>query len=144
VARWQDIENSAPEFAAEVRRYFDARVHKTLATVRADGSPRISGTEAYLRDGDLWFGSMSNARKALDLRRDPRFALHSGSTDPPDWEGDAKINGLAEEVHDPERESHLFRADIQEAVLVGLNEARNGLVIQLWRPDGKVRRIERQ
>ena len=144
MARWQDIENSAPEFAAEVRRYFDARVHKTLATVRADGSPRISGTEAYLRDGDLWFGSMSNARKALDLRRDPRFALHSGSTDPPDWEGDAKINGLAEEVHDPERESHLFRADIQEAVLVGLNEARNGLVIQLWRPDGKVRRIERQ
>ena len=144
MARWQDIENSAPEFAAEMRRYFDARVHKTLATVRADGSPRISGTEAYLRDGDLWFGSMSNARKALDLRRDPRFALHSGSTDPPDWEGDAKINGLAEEVHDPERESHLFRADIQEAVLVGLNEARNGLVIQLWRPDGKVRRIERQ
>ena len=144
MARWQDIENSAPEFAAEMRRYFDARVHKTLATVRADGSPRISGTEAYLRDGDLWFGSMSNARKALDLRRDPRFALHSGSTDPPDWEGDAKINGLVEEVHDPERESHLFRADIQEAVLVGLNEARNGLVIQLWRPDGKVRRIERQ
>ena len=144
MARWQDIEDSAPEFAAEMRRYFDARVHKALATVRADGSPRISGTEAYLRDGDLWFGSMSNARKALDLRRDPRFALHSGSTDPPDWEGDAKINGLAEEVHDPERESHLFRADIQEAVLVGLNEARNGLVIQLWRPDGKVRRIERQ
>ena len=144
MARWQDIENSAPEFAAEVRRYFDARVHKTLATVRADGSPRISGTEAYLRDGDLWFGSMSNARKALDLRRDPRFALHTGSTDPPDWEGDAKVSGLAEEIADPERESHLFRADIQEAVLVGLNEARNGLVIQLWRPDGKVRRIERQ
>ena len=144
MARWQDIEDSAPEFAAEVRRYFDARVHKTLATLRADGSPRISGTESYFKDGDLWFGSMSNARKARDLRRDPRFALHSGSTDPPDWEGDAKLSGLVEEIMDPERESHLFRADIREASVVSLNEARNGLVIKLWRPDGHVRRIERE
>ena len=144
MARWQDIEDSAPEFAAEVRRYFDTRVHKTLATLRADGSPRISGTESHFADGDLWFGSMPNARKALDLRRDSRFALHSGSIDPPDWDGDAKVSGLAEEVTDPERDSHLFRADIHEAVLVGLNEARNRLVIQLWQPDGQVRRIERQ
>ena len=144
MARWQDIEDSAPEFAAEVRRYFDTRVHKTLATLRADGSPRISGTESYFADGDLWFGSMSNARKALDLRRDSRFALHSGSIDPPDWEGDAKISGHAEEITDPERDSHLFRADIHEAVVVGLNEARNRLVIQLWQPDEQVQRIERQ
>jgi len=144
VARWQDIEDSAPEFAAEVQRYFDTRVHKTLATLRADGSPRISGTESYFADGDLWFGSMSNARKALDLRRDSRFALHSGSIDPPDWDGDAKVSGLAEEVTDPERDSHLFRADIHEAVVVGLNEARNRLVIQLWQPDEQVQRIERQ
>ena len=144
MARWQDIEDSAPEFAAEVQRYFDTRVHKTLATLRADGSPRISGTESYFADGDLWFGSMSNARKALDLRRDSRFALHSGSIDPPDWEGDAKISGLAEEITDPERDSHLFRADIHAAVLVGLNEARDRLVIQLWQPDGQVQRIERQ
>ena len=144
MARWQDIEDSAPEFAAEVQRYFDTRVHKTLATLRADGSPRISGTESYFADGDLWFGSMSNARKALDLRRDSRFALHSGSIDPPDWDGDAKVSGLAEEVTDPERDSHLFRADIHEAVVVGLNEARNRLVIQLWQPDEQVQRIERQ
>jgi Pyridoxamine 5'-phosphate oxidase len=144
MARWQDIEDSAPEFAAELRRYFDARVHKTLATLRADGSPRISGTESYFREGDLWFGSMANARKALDLRRDPRFALHSGSSDPPDWDGDAKINGLAVEIADVARDSHLFRADIQEAVLVGLNEEGNRLVIQLWRTDGRVQRIERQ
>jgi hypothetical protein len=144
VARWQDIEDSAPEFAAEARRYFDAGVHKTLATLRADGSPRISGTECDFRDGDLWFGSMSNARKARDLRRDARFALHSASIDPPDWEGDVKLSGLAEEVMDPQRDSHLFRANIQEAVLVGLNEARNRLVIKLWRPDGQVRRIERE
>ena len=47
-----------------------------------DGAPRISGIEAQFLGGELWFGSMAGARKALDLRRDPRFALHSGSADP--------------------------------------------------------------
>jgi len=159
VTSWNEIEESAPEFAARVRGRLDARVHKTLATVRADGSPRISGIETFFGDGDLWFGSMPNARKALDLLRDPRFALHSGTVDPPEWDGDAKLTGIAQEVTDrrrrlaiyqgagsapPSGESHLFRLDIHEAVLVGLNDARNRLVIELWRPGRKLRRIERE
>ena len=158
VAHWRDVIESAPEFAAAVRRRLDARVHKTIATVRADGSPRISGIEAFFADEDLWFGSMPNAVKALDLRRDPRFALHSGSDDPPGWEGDAKIAGRAEEVTDADRrlavfrsrgadppsgEAHLFRADIREAVLIGLNPARDRLVVELWRPGHPLKRMER-
>ena len=46
---------------------------------------------------------MWDARKARDLQRDPRFALHSGSDDPPGWEGDAKLAGVVEEITDPER-----------------------------------------
>lgn len=159
MASWAEIVESAPQFAAGLRRHLDARVHKTIATVRADGSPRISGIEAFFADDDLWCGSMPNARKALDLRRDPRFAVHSGSVDPPDWEGDAKLSGWAEEVTDPDRrltvfrshgsdppspESHLFRAEIHEAVLVGLNEARDRLVIELWRPGKELKRMERE
>ena len=34
---------AAPELALAVQRSFDAHIHKTLATLRADGSPRISG-----------------------------------------------------------------------------------------------------
>jgi hypothetical protein len=141
VARWEEIEASAPEFAARVRAAFDARVHKTIATLRADGSPRISGIEASFRHGDLWFGSMPKARKALDLRRDPRFALHSGTADPPGWDPDAKISGVAEEV--PGTESHRFRADIGEAVLISLDEDRTRLVIELWRPGRALERIAR-
>jgi len=158
VAGWKEIEDSAPQFAASVRRHLDTRVHKTIATLRADGSPRISGIEAFFADDDLWFGSMPNARKALDLRRDPRFALHSGSVDPPEWEGDAKLTGRAEELTEPKRrlaifrnqgsdppseESHLFRAEIHEAVRIGLNEVRDRLVIELWRPGRELERIER-
>ena len=41
---WSEFEAAAPELAARVRVRLDAHVHKTLATLRADGSPRISGT----------------------------------------------------------------------------------------------------
>ena len=153
------MEEEAPEFAQRVRNRLDAHVHKTIATVRADGGPRISGIETFYAEGELWVGSMPNARKALDLRRDPRYALHSGSNDPPEWEGDAKLSGRAEELTDPEHrlavfrtrgsdppspDSHLFRLDIDAAATVGLNEAGDRLVIELWRPGEGVRRTERE
>ena len=84
-----------------MRDRLDAHTHKTLATLRRDGSPRISGIETAFRDGELWIGSMWQARKAHDLQRDPRFALHSGSDEPSDWKGDAKLAGVAEEISDP-------------------------------------------
>jgi hypothetical protein len=45
VPAWSLIEQAEPAFAARVRRLFDAERHKIIATVRADGSPRISGIE---------------------------------------------------------------------------------------------------
>ena len=141
---WSSFEAAAPELAARVRGMLDAHVHKTLASLRADGSPRISGTETQLRDGELWIGSMWQARKARDLQRDPRFAIHSGSDDPPDWQGDAKLAGLAVEVVDEgEATSHHFRLDLREVSTVGLNSDRSGLVIDVWTPDRGVRQIRR-
>ncbi|MGH3870729.1 MAG: pyridoxamine 5'-phosphate oxidase family protein [Pseudonocardiaceae bacterium] len=81
---WSVVVDSEPEFARRAQTLMDAHRHKTLATLRADGSPRISGIEASFVDGQLWFGSMPGARKGQDLRRDPRFALHSGSVNPPE------------------------------------------------------------
>ena len=142
---WSEFESAAPELAARVRERLDAHTHKTLATVRRDGSPRICGTETQFEDGDLWIGSMLDARKARDLQRDPRFALHSGSDEPTEWKGDAKLAGVAEEVTDGgKRTSHRFRLDLREVSTVGLNAERNRLVIEVWTPDGGVRRIERE
>jgi hypothetical protein len=53
---WQDVERAVPEFARRVQALFDAHRHKTIATLRADGSPRISGIEAVFEDGELVFG----------------------------------------------------------------------------------------
>lgn len=150
---WSVFEIAAPELAAAVRERLDAHVHKTLATVRRDGSPRISGTETVLADGELWIGSMWQARKAADLQRDPRFALHSGSDDPPGWSRDAKLAGVAEEITDPDRvqaiigeaagRSHLFRLDLREVSTVGLDTERSSLVIVIWTPEHGVRTIKR-
>jgi hypothetical protein len=153
MASWSEVESEAPELAATARQLFDAYKHKTLATLRRDGSPRISGTEIWFDDGNLWFGSMWRARKALDLQRDPRFAIHSGSADPPDWPGDAKIAGRAEEITDPELlaqqevegpgSSHLFRADVTELVVTRLGEPRDHLLIEAWHAGRGVSRTKR-
>ena len=119
MASWSDFESEAPELAARVRERLDAHGHKTIATIRRDGSPRISGTETEFSDGELWIASMRDALKARDLQRDPRFALHSASEDPDVWVGDAKLAGTAEEVSRLDADSHRFRLDLQEVSTVG-------------------------
>jgi Pyridoxamine 5'-phosphate oxidase len=151
VTAWHDIEQAEPEFAQRVRALFDAHRHKTIATLRADGSPRISGIETVFEDGELVFGSMPNARKGADLRRDPRFALHSATVDPVEgseaqWPGEAKISGRAiaagpiTEGPDGDR----FHADIGEVVHTHLNEEATMLVVEWWTPAQGLRRIERE
>jgi pyridoxamine 5'-phosphate oxidase-like protein len=140
---WSEFEAAAPELAKRVRERLDAHTHKTIATLRADGSPRISGIETELEDGELWIGSMWQALKARDLQRDPRFALHSGSDDPADWSGDAKLAGVAEEIIDPDRQSHRFRLDLREVSTVGLDDERKALVVEVWTPERGVRTMKR-
>lgn len=155
MAKWSEIEADAPQLATLVRRFMDAGVHKTLATLRRDGSPRISGTEAKFGPRGLWFGSMPGAVKARDLQRDPRFALHSASEDPPAWKGDAKVSGRALEITDPDEIEavtgdkpsgpfHLFLADISEASVVSLAESGDHLVIETWREGRGYTRRERR
>jgi len=140
MASWSEVEAQAPELTARARELFDAFTHKTMATLRRDGSPRISGTEVEFRDGELYIGSMWRAVKALDLQRDPRFALHSGSADPAVWKGDAKVAGrFVEEERvaqagedEPSEPSHRFRADITELAVVRLGDPADHLVIESW------------
>ena len=123
------------------------RKHLTMATLRADGSPRISGTEVEFADGELRIGSMPGAVKALDLRRDPRVAIHGPTNDPParkpaGWKGEAKISGRAVEVESG-GDAHRFLIDIAEAVITRLNEAGDRLVVESWNPARGYRKIER-
>ena len=152
---WRDVEQAEPEFARRVRALFDAHRHKTIATLRADGSPRISGIEAAFEDGELVFGSMADARKGADLRRDPRFALHSATVDPVEgaeaqWPGEAKISGRAiaagpvtSDGAGEAPDGEMFVADITEVVVTALKADGTKLVVESWTPERGRRRIER-
>jgi hypothetical protein len=154
MASWHEIEAEVPELAGRAKALFDAGLHKTLATLRRDGAPRISGTECLFVDGNLWFGSMWRAAKALDLLRDPRFALHSASIVEPEWAGDAKVAGRAEDATDPAAiarvltrpppgRMHLFRAEIDELVVVSVNDDQTKMIVESWHPGRGITRVER-
>jgi hypothetical protein len=155
VPAWRVIEQAEPEFAGRVRMLFDAGRHKTIATVRADGSPRISGIECQFTGGNLSFGSMTGARKAEDLKRDPRFALHGPTFHPEegkesDWSGEAKIAGRAipagpmtTEEASEQPEGEMFIADITEVVITGLSADATKLVVESWTPERGLRKVER-
>ncbi|CAA9522584.1 MAG: hypothetical protein AVDCRST_MAG67-3808 [uncultured Solirubrobacteraceae bacterium] len=157
MASWGEIEAQAPELVAAAREFLDAFVHKTLATLRRDGSPRISGSEVIFAEGELWLGSMWQSLKARDLQRDSRFALHSGSPDPDaGWRGDAKLAGRVEESLDEELRTrvfggkggpgpaHLFRCEISELVVVSLPDPPEFLAIESWHAGRGVTRVERR
>jgi hypothetical protein len=141
MASWKEIEQEAPAFAARVRALFDAGTNKTIATLRHDGSPRISATEAKFEDGEITFGSMGESMKLLDVRRDPRLAMHSPTLEPPagkpeEAPGDAKIAGLAVEVDPPTDNpfpgAGFFRIDVREVVLTYVGVPADHLVIESW------------
>ncbi len=149
MATWQEIEKDAPEFAEKVRGRFATGKHKTMATLRGDGSPRISGSELQFEKGEVTFGSMGGSMKLADVRRDPRVAVHSPSIDPPEneseWLGDAKISGRAVETDGGEDGAGAFRIDITEVVLTALGGTPpDHLVIESWHEGTGYRRRTRK
>ena len=129
MSTWADLESDAPDFAARLRALFDAGTNKTIATLRADGSPRISGIELQITDR-VTLGMMGGSAKLADVRRDPRVAIHSPTLEPPtdvsQWAGDGKLAGRLIETSDG------FELDITEAVLTRVEN--NQLVVESWHP----------
>ena len=157
MATWKQFETEAPELAKIGHAQLTATKHHVLATLRADGAPRVSGTEVDFDGDHLTLGSMPGALKARDLQRDPRYAIHANPGDGSMTVPDVKISGRAVEVGAAEFEAyragheadlppgpfHLFRLGIDDVVLAGLNDARTGMEIRLWRPGQPVRTFTR-
>ncbi len=139
---WSEFSTVQPELAAAIRATFVRRKHATMATLRADGSPRISGTEIdFADDGEVYVEMMPGTRRAADLRRDPRIAVHCPTVDPPAddptaWAGEGKMSGIAVETR-PDR----FRIEVNQATLTAI--ADGALVITSWSPGTAPRTVRR-
>ena len=145
MATWAEFHAECPEFADEVRARFDSGTNKTIATLRRDGSPRISGTELEFAEVDgavqARLGMMTGV-KLNDARRDPRFAIHSPTLEPPPeptaWAGEAKMSGLLVEVPPPgdtaSTDAAYFTLDIREVVHTRVAASGDRLLIESWHP----------
>ncbi|MER7494790.1 pyridoxamine 5'-phosphate oxidase family protein [Streptomyces pharetrae] len=155
IENWGAFSRAEPELAKTVEERFGAFTHHILATLRRDGSPRTTGLEVRFLDGELWLGMMPNSLKALDLRRDPRFALQANPGEGTGMGGgDVRISGRAFEVTDPEvkaaytkeveppEQFHLFRTELTEVTRTYV-ENDTYLVLQVWKPGAPLRTIKR-
>ncbi|MET9434497.1 pyridoxamine 5'-phosphate oxidase family protein [Streptomyces sp. NPDC006551] len=151
---WSAFAAAEPELAATVRERFGRYTHHVLATVRKDGSPRLTGLEVNFRFEELWLAMMPNSRKALDLRRDPRCSLLANPGGGTDMDGgDVRVSGRATEVTDPETLErfatevgapppfHLFLVEPTEVVRTSVEG--DELVVRTWTPGRPVRTIRR-
>ncbi|MFE9772494.1 pyridoxamine 5'-phosphate oxidase family protein [Streptomyces sp. NPDC005931] len=154
-ANWEAFATAEPALARTVEARFGAYTHHVLATLRKDGSPRTTGLEVRFLNGELWLGMMPNSLKALDLRRDPRFALQANPGEGTGMGGgDVRISGRAIEVEDagtrsryvrevePPEPFHLFRTELTEVVRTCV-EDDTYLVVQIWKPGEPVRTLKR-
>lgn len=149
---WAEFADEQPDLADRVRRRFGIGTNKTLATLRRDGSPRISASEVEFDGAQVTLGMMGGSMKLLDVRRDPRVALHcptieTPEADQPGWPGDAKLAGLLVEVPEPEGNTHagagFFRVDVKEVVLTYVAAERDHLVVEAWHEGRGVTRSDR-
>ena len=160
MATWNDVTTAAPDVAELAKARIEATGLALLATLRRDGSPRISGVEPGFFGAELWLGMMDGSLKAHDLQRDPRCALHNATVDKEVKEGDVKIAGRAIEVMSEDEKvdflrqfkeangyapepgpMHLFKIDVTEVSTI--RPAGDHLDIDIWTEGGGLRHVDR-
>jgi hypothetical protein len=156
--RWDEFESACPDIASLARARFVKDDLVLVGTVRADGSARISPNEPDFAVGRLFVSMMWRSKKALDLLRDPRIAVHSVPSDRMNEGGDVKLYGRIVDERDPDvrrafREAitkridwapdepnfHCFSVDVESAGYTVFGDDSHALA---WDPDRGLRRLE--
>lgn len=147
---WRDFEEAAPELARLGRERFERTSVTLVATLRRDGSPRISPVEPYLVLGRLLLGMMSRSGKAADLLRDSRCSVHSSVSDVNGSEGEFQLHGRGVLVESddirhgdysawwhslPREACRLFSVDIDSATFVDWDIQKGEMRVKRWSAD---------
>lgn len=109
MATWQQFTAAAPELAAFGTQRLEGKV-AYLATIRADGGPRVHPVTPHIARGCLFVYMEPTSPKAHDLRRDGRYALHVSVEDTSGGEGEFSLRGQAQIIGDPTVRAALFEA----------------------------------
>ena len=149
--RWSDLQDQQPRLGALAHDRLVAPGVLLVATVRRDGTPRLSPVEPFVLDGDLWLSMLLGSLKAADLMRDPRVLVHSIVTGPDGGEGEMKVRGTAVVVLDEARQRryadavaaalpwtpevgqfHLFTVDVDDVTYVRYDNASGDQFVVRW------------
>lgn len=162
VTTWREFTDSAPHISdVFARRHAATGGLCMLATLRSDGFPRISPVEPRVFEDELWIAGMPDTTKFRDLARDPRFCLHTATTDTHVTEGDAKLLGTVHDVRDTalhqrfavalfeetgfdlrgQEFNHFYAVDVTSASAVEVGDGH--LDITVWKP-GEAERVVRK
>ena len=149
--RWSEMQDQQPRLGALAHDRLVAPGVLLVATIRRDGTPRLSPVEPFVLDGDLWLSMLLGSLKAADLLRDPRVLVHSIVTGPDGGEGEMKVRGTAVDVPDEARQRryadavaaalpwtpevgrfHLFRVDVDDVTYVRYDNASGDQFVVRW------------
>jgi hypothetical protein len=153
----RDLELAAPEIAEPGKALLQRTRVALLATLRKDGSPRISPVEPFFAAGHLLFGAMAWTLKVRDLERDPRCTLHSAITGPNEGQPELKLYCRAidadEEVRatcpdgwwidQPPESARVFSLSIDEATFITWDYAAGEMTVRRWSRDAGLRTTQR-
>ncbi|MEV5769071.1 pyridoxamine 5'-phosphate oxidase family protein, partial [Micromonospora sp. NPDC052213] len=109
MASWSEFAADEPRLADGIRSLMQqyGPGFGYLATVRADGGPRVHPVSPVITDEGL-FCFVVDSPKRRDLERDGRYALHSFP--PEESDDEAYVAGHARPVTDPARVARLARS----------------------------------
>ncbi len=97
---WQALETQQPNLAAFGAERFRQSGVAYLATIRADGSPRVHPVTPIIGQGRLFVFMEPTSPKGHDLRRDSRYALHCSVSNSSGGSGEFFIFGHAMFIED--------------------------------------------
>ena len=150
---WSELESAQPRLAELGRERLIAPGVVLVATIRRDGTPRVSPVEPYVLNGDLWLSMLWHSAKAADLLRDPRILVHSIVTGRDGAEGEFKVRGTARAEHDPDAQRryadavtadlgwsptpgrfHLFAVGLDDVTFIRYDDATGDQHVAMWPP----------
>jgi hypothetical protein len=111
---WGDFEQAARGLAGVGRAKIERDGLLLAATLRKDGTPRISPIEAYLVEGELVLSVWPGTMKDRDLAHDSRVLLHSLVLSAHDPADEFKLRGRAQQIAD-ERMNGAVRDAVEAA-----------------------------
>ena len=150
---WSELAGAQPRLAGLGSERLLNRGVVLVATIRADGTPRVSPVEPFLLDGVLWLSMLWASTKAADLQRDPRILVHSAISSRDGGEGEFKVRGRAVAEHDagvqrryaaavaaalgwdPEPgRFHLYAVDIEHVTFIRYHSGTGDQHVAMWPP----------